>query len=843
MLKEMGIKKIGDRIRIHVAIKALRTKVAPSQRQRNRETLADLENLGGPQYSTAQYTPSSSGSPRHTPTSKGSGANRRHSRQIMDYNPPTAVPFSSRPGSPAIDADGTSRRTPRHVLSPMETARANAAGNYFGGGLNTATYNSNVGDGGPRTARLATHTKNPSIDGSIMGSLPTKMQAIRVIGSGGQTKVVKVVNCKTSEEIIKTTIKKFNINEALSKNYCFYVLDGLEPDPINCHRINDAELVRICADPGRQERNRLILRKIHAGEPEDGELQRAAEIAAEEVNSNYLNAVANTSARSQLKLQKLTGEPWEAVQSPLSPASFQFSQAEREQNVNFARQELERPAPQEPGTPGPAGVGYRKRGAGKNLKSFFGARPPSELISSNLTAYFPDHQKDEIEKTVRMSIRRSQRLSRATSRLSIASNMSFSSSMKDAPPIPSIADNWLTAGAGAPPSKGQRPLSMRFGSPQGSYRDSVASSMLEPLAEENSPLENRKSYMSFASESSPDRPDINVTISDTDGTISNSYYDETAGSTPITEGGDSLNATLSQAIAEDGEEPDAELTQFLDTDNWDNIKYMKGAMIGQGSFGSVYLALHSITGELMAVKQVEMPSAAGAIDSKKKSMIDALKREIGLLREMQHPNIVQYLGSSSDEEHLNIFLEYVPGGSVAQMLNQYGALQEPLVRNFVRQILTGLAYLHGRDIIHRDIKGANVLVDNKGGIKISDFGISKRVEASTLLTKGAANRPSLQGSVFWMAPEVVKQTSYTRKADIWSLGCLIVEMLTGNHPYPDLTQLQAIFKIGSSSASPTVPDEVSAEGKAFLAKTFDIDHTKRPNADELLLDPFLNSIA
>ena len=97
------------------------------------------------------------------------------------------------------------------------------------------------------------------------------------------------------------------------------------------------------------------------------------------------------------------------------------------------------------------------------------------------------------------------------------------------------------------------------------------------------------------------------------------------------------------------------------------------------------------------------------------------------------PQFVQLLinlDSSIDEDHLNIFLEYVPGGSVTALLRNYGAFEEPLVKNFVRQILEGLNYLHERDIMHRDIKGANILVDNKGGIKISDFGISKKVDTS-----------------------------------------------------------------------------------------------------------------
>ena len=159
--------------------------------------------------------------------------------------------------------------------------------------------------------------------------------------------------------------------------------------------------------------------------------------------------------------------------------------------------------------------------------------------------------------------------------------------------------------------------------------------------------------------------------------------------------------------------------------------------------------MDATNGLLMAVKQVEVPTTAS--DERKKTMIDALEREIELLKDLQHANIVQYLcafsidfflcschscmivsppDSSADEEFFNIFLEYVPGGSVAALLRNYGAFEEPLVRNFVRQILEGLHYVHERGIVHRDIKGANVLVDNKGGIKISDFGISKKLEDS-----------------------------------------------------------------------------------------------------------------
>ncbi|OCH94960.1 Pkinase-domain-containing protein [Obba rivulosa] len=267
------------------------------------------------------------------------------------------------------------------------------------------------------------------------------------------------------------------------------------------------------------------------------------------------------------------------------------------------------------------------------------------------------------------------------------------------------------------------------------------------------------------------------------------------------------------------------------------IKWIKGALIGAGSFGKVYLGMDAATGLLLAVKQVDLPTGSAPNEERKKAMLSALEREIELLKDLHHENIVQYHSSCIDEDHLNIFLEYVPGGSVSTVLRNYGAFEEPLVRNWVRQILQGLNYLHERDIIHRDIKGANILVDNKGGIKISDFGISKKVE-DNLLPGHRAHRPSLQGSVFWMAPEVVKQTAYTRKADIWSVGCLVVEMLTGEHPWAQLTQMQAIFKIGSS-AKPTIPPDISPEADDFLQRTFELDHEARPSAAELLKHPWI----
>ncbi|KKY24489.1 putative map kinase kinase kinase ste11 [Phaeomoniella chlamydospora] len=710
----------------------------------------------------------------------------------------------------------------------MENVRKEAAPGYFSHPSSASTSSGRRPETPGtvnQTARgMAQHARqNPSIDGLTMGSLPPGSPVIRIIYTGGQTKVINVKHCRSPDEVMLTVLKKLGLPETHYKNYCFYVLDGLDPQPSNCRRVSDSELMKI-SEGKRSERNRLILRKINDGDPELEEVKRAAQFAVDESLTLHNTALGSNSMRNQLKLQKLTGEPWHNITQPMSPASVM----DRNRNIMTTADELERPETANSKT---------GQASSSKLRSFFGARPPSEMIMHDMTSYFPSHQREDIERTMRLSVRRSQRMSKAASRISVMSSASWASSMKDAPPIPSIADAWLAQSG--QPIRASRPLSVsKFALPQMTFRDSIISTSLQPLAEE-SPIEpNRKSYVSFDSGSDS----ANQTLNDQD--AHKSYFDETLS---VAETGSSLQERLSMLVAEDGEEEDAGLNSFLSGNSFDNTNWIKGSLIGEGSFGSVSLALHAVTGELMAVKQVELPSIQHGtdVDKKKNAMIQALKHEIDLLQGMQHPNIVQYLGTSQDDSYLNIFLEYVAGGSIAVMLKQYNTFPEPLVRNFVRQILEGLAYLHGKNIIHRDIKGANVLVDNKGSIKISDFGISKRVEASSMLgvSGGGINRPSLQGSVFWMAPEVVRQSAHTKKADIWSLGCLIVEMFSGAHPFPDKTQLQAIFAIGSTQAKPQIPETCSDNAKKFLEKTFEIDHEKRPSAEELLKEVFLLPMA
>ncbi|CAG8213301.1 unnamed protein product [Penicillium salamii] len=781
ILQEMGIKKVGDRVRIFVAIKQLRNKSGTTSRQKNMNTLAALE-------ATALSNSS------------------RYSHSRLPYRRTSQLADDGYlPGSPP--AGDSERVTWRKDYNNPSSGGSSS-------GRNPLT---------PNEGRGSSHPRNPSLDGLTMGPLPSNSPVIRVIYTGGQTKVLDIRNCATPDEVILCVLKKLQLPEHQYRNYCFYVLDGLDPDLSNCRKLAETELMDICESYNRSERGRLILRKIHAGEPDQDELRRASQLAYDESQATHQHAMNNSNTRQKNKIQQLTGESWHNIKQPLSP----LGPRHRPSNSSLEEQR------------GP----NEERNPAAKLRSFFGQRPPSEMIIHELQSFFPSHDRENIEKTMR----RSQRLSRAASRMSVVSNYSVASSMKDAPPlpplpqlppIPSIADQWLQGPGHAQALRAPRPISVsRFNLPQASYRDSIASSSLQPLQEESPTEPNRKSYVSFESNSDGvDEPNP----------LRQSFESL---SVAATDGG-SFNDRMSVIVAEDGEEEDDGLVDFLAGNNFAPKNWMKGSLIGEGSFGSVFLALHAITGELMAVKQVEIPSATKGteFDQRKNLMVTALKHEIELLQGMSHPNIVQYLGTVADDQYLNIFLEYVPGGSIATMLKQYNTFQEPLVKNFVRQILAGLSYLHSQDIIHRDIKGANILVDNKGGVKISDFGISKRVEASHLLGARASgsggghiHRTSLQGSVYWMAPEVVRQTAHTKKADIWSLGCLVVEMFIGAHPFPDCSQLQAIFAIGSNKARPPAPDHVSQEAKKFLDMTFHLEYEQRPTADELLKCEFLST--
>ncbi|PNH11142.1 Mitogen-activated protein kinase kinase kinase ANP1 [Tetrabaena socialis] len=267
--------------------------------------------------------------------------------------------------------------------------------------------------------------------------------------------------------------------------------------------------------------------------------------------------------------------------------------------------------------------------------------------------------------------------------------------------------------------------------------------------------------------------------------------------------------------------------------------WQRGVEIGNGAFGTVYKGLVHATGQEIAVKQVSLPRDA-ANRGKASEHIRALESEVDVLRGLLHDNIVRYLGTERTTEHLNIFLEYVAGGSLNRKVAHWGPLHEDTIRVYTKQILRGLEYLHQQRIMHRDIKGANILVDVNGVVKLADFGASKKIE--DLATVGGGSR-SVRGTPNWMAPEVIKQSGHGRAADIWSLGCVIIEMATGRPPWSNFTDgYTVMYHIASTRDLPAMPDTLSPQAKDFLALCFNRVPRERPNATRLIGHPWLHGV-
>lgn len=236
------------------------------------------------------------------------------------------------------------------------------------------------------------------------------------------------------------------------------------------------------------------------------------------------------------------------------------------------------------------------------------------------------------------------------------------------------------------------------------------------------------------------------------------------------------------------------------------FRWFKGELIGKGTYGRVYLGMNATTGEFLAVKEVEVnPKAAGGDRAKMKELVAALDQEIDTMQYLDHVNIVQYLGCERKETSISIFLEYISGGSIGSCLRKHGKFEEPVVSSLTRQTLSGLAYLHREGILHRDLKADNILLDVDGTCKISDFGISKKTDD----IYGNDKTNSMQGSVFWMAPEVIRSQGegYSAKVDIWSLGCVVLEMFAGRRPWSREETVGAIYKIANGE-TPPIADEV-----------------------------------
>ncbi|XP_067842285.1 mitogen-activated protein kinase kinase kinase 1 isoform X2 [Heptranchias perlo] len=268
----------------------------------------------------------------------------------------------------------------------------------------------------------------------------------------------------------------------------------------------------------------------------------------------------------------------------------------------------------------------------------------------------------------------------------------------------------------------------------------------------------------------------------------------------------------------------------------EGVEWFKGQQIGLGAFSSCYQAQDVATGTLMAVKQV---TYIRNTSTEQEEVVQTLREEIRMMAHLNHPNIIRMLGATCEKSNYNLFVEWMAGGSVSHLLNKYGAFKEQVIINYNEQLLRGLAYLHENQIIHRDIKGANLLIDSTGQrLRIADFGAAARLASKG--TGAGEFQGQLLGTIAFMAPEVLRGQQYGRSCDVWSVGCVVIEMACAKPPWnaeKHSNHLALIFKIASATSAPTIPNHLSPALRDVALRCLELQPQDRPASRELLKHP------
>ncbi|KAJ9602125.1 Suppressor of Sensor Kinase (SLN1) [Cladophialophora chaetospira] len=313
-------------------------------------------------------------------------------------------------------------------------------------------------------------------------------------------------------------------------------------------------------------------------------------------------------------------------------------------------------------------------------------------------------------------------------------------------------------------------------------------------------------------------------------------------------------------VLEGSNEADRSLTFLSSSATNITMRWQQGQFVGGGTFGSVYAALNLDTGNLMAVKEIRLqdPQLIPTI-------VKQIGDEMGVLAVLDHPNVVSYYGIEVHRDKVYIFMEYCSGGSVAGLLEHGRIEDETVIMVYALQMLEGLGYLHAAQIVHRDIKPENVLLDHNGVIKYVDFGAAKIIarQGQTMMAPEPAQaraiadpgqiarqpQKTMTGTPMYMSPELIRgdgpaTSRFSGAADIWSLGCVILEMATGRRPWSTLDNEWAIMYNIAQGNTPQLPtdDQLSPAGLDFLKKCFERDPAKRSSAAELLQHPWIVEI-